>query len=102
MALFKSCSRQHWLDDYVHGLFAYSHMDFETDRDTGPEGDPSLADMTRTALNVLQKSSKGFFLFVEDHVNFSAEILQQQKFRGKMFDSKAMSNATFKSNRKEF
>ncbi|KAK6619253.1 hypothetical protein RUM44_003635 [Polyplax serrata] len=40
-------------------------MDFETDRDTGPEGDPSLADMTRTALNVLQKSSKGFFLFVE-------------------------------------
>lgn len=85
-------------------------MDFETDRDTGPEGDPSLADMTRTALNVLQKSSKGFFLFVEgkylifnkDHVNFSAEILQQQKCRGKMFHSKAMSNATFKSNRKEF
>lgn len=40
-------------------------MDFETDRDGGPEGDPSLAEMTRTALNMLQKNPKGFFLFVE-------------------------------------
>ncbi|XP_018328253.1 alkaline phosphatase-like [Agrilus planipennis] len=51
--------------DYLLGLFAYSHMDFETDRDPGPKGDPSLADMTRTALSVLQKNPKGFFLFVE-------------------------------------
>lgn len=40
-------------------------MDFEADRDPGPTGDPSLADMTRSALNILQKNSKGFFLFVE-------------------------------------
>ncbi|EEB13659.1 Alkaline phosphatase, tissue-nonspecific isozyme precursor, putative [Pediculus humanus corporis] len=51
--------------DHLLGLFSYSHMDFETDRNTGPDGDPSLADMTRTALNMLQKSTKGFFLFVE-------------------------------------
>ncbi|GLV44332.1 Alkaline phosphatase 2 [Carabus blaptoides fortunei] len=51
--------------DYLLGLFAYSHMDFEADRDPGPTGDPSLADMTRSALNILQKNSKGFFLFVE-------------------------------------
>lgn len=51
---------------YVYlGLFAYSHMDFEADRESTPTGDPSLADMTRTAINILQKNPKGFFLFVE-------------------------------------
>jgi len=49
----------------VSGLFAYSHMDFETDRDTGPTGDPSLTEMTLTALHILQKNPKGFFLLVE-------------------------------------
>lgn len=47
------------------GLFAYSHMDFETDRDIGPTSDPSLREMTKTALNILLKNPKGFFLFVE-------------------------------------
>ncbi|XP_044739893.1 alkaline phosphatase-like [Chrysoperla carnea] len=51
--------------DYLLGLFAYSHMDFEADRDPGPTGDPSLADMTRTAITILKKNPKGFFLFVE-------------------------------------
>lgn len=40
-------------------------MDFEADRNPGPTGDPSLADMTRSALSVLLKNPKGFFLFVE-------------------------------------
>ncbi|KAJ1522008.1 hypothetical protein ONE63_002330 [Megalurothrips usitatus] len=40
-------------------------MDFEADRDAGPDGDPSLADMTRAALAVLLRNPKGFFLFVE-------------------------------------
>ncbi|KAE8747418.1 hypothetical protein FOCC_FOCC005885, partial [Frankliniella occidentalis] len=40
-------------------------MDFEADRDAGPDGDPSLADMTRAALAVLQRNPRGFFLFVE-------------------------------------
>lgn len=47
------------------GLFAYSHMDFEADREASPTQDPSLADMTRMALNILQKNPEGFFLFVE-------------------------------------
>lgn len=47
------------------GLFAYSHMDFEVDRESSSTQDPSLADMTRTALNILQKNPEGFFLFVE-------------------------------------
>lgn len=40
-------------------------MDFEADRDPGSGGDPSLADMTRSALSILLKNPKGFFLFVE-------------------------------------
>ncbi|XP_023310523.1 alkaline phosphatase, tissue-nonspecific isozyme-like isoform X2 [Anoplophora glabripennis] len=51
--------------DYLLGLFSYSHMDFEADRDPGPTGDPSLADMTRSALSILLKNPKGFFLVVE-------------------------------------
>ncbi|KAK9511991.1 hypothetical protein O3M35_000538 [Rhynocoris fuscipes] len=50
---------------YVSGLFAYSHMDFEADRDKSPKGDPSLAEMTKKALSILQKNPKGFFLLVE-------------------------------------
>ncbi|XP_014246448.1 alkaline phosphatase-like [Cimex lectularius] len=51
--------------DHILGLFAYSHMDFEADRDKSPKGDPSLAEMTKKALSILQKNSKGFFLLVE-------------------------------------
>lgn len=40
-------------------------MDFEADRDAGPDGDPSLADMTRAALAVLLRQPRGFFLFIE-------------------------------------
>lgn len=40
-------------------------MDFEADRNPSATGDPSLADMTRSALSILLKNPKGFFLFVE-------------------------------------
>ena len=47
------------------GLFERSHMEYEHDRanDTGKE--PSLAEMTDKAIDVLQKNKKGFFLMVE-------------------------------------
>nr|VZI13627.1 unnamed protein product [Spirometra erinaceieuropaei] len=48
--------------DYLLGLAAASHLPFELDR---KEGDPSLANLTRLAINVLKRSKKGFFLFVE-------------------------------------
>ncbi|KAG8235811.1 hypothetical protein J437_LFUL014750, partial [Ladona fulva] len=51
--------------DHLLGLFAYSHMDFEADRDKSSNGDPSLAEMTRKAIQILQKNPHGFFLFVE-------------------------------------
>nr|CAD7201228.1 unnamed protein product [Timema douglasi] len=43
-------------------------MEFEADRNPGPEGDPSLAEMTRTALHVMLKNPRGFFLFIEDRL----------------------------------
>lgn len=49
------------------GLFHASHVNFEQDRQTGAAWEPSLADMTRVAIQVLQAKSngKGFFLLVE-------------------------------------
>ncbi|KAK2580024.1 hypothetical protein KPH14_012313 [Odynerus spinipes] len=51
--------------DYLLGLFAYSHMDFDVDRNTNGTGDPSLAEMTVKALRILAKNPEGYFLFVE-------------------------------------
>ncbi|XP_066983168.1 alkaline phosphatase-like [Macrobrachium rosenbergii] len=51
--------------DYLLGIFGYSHLDFEADRNKGPDGDPSLAEMTGKAIEVLQKNPHGFFLMVE-------------------------------------
>lgn len=48
----------------ILGLFANSHMSFEIDRD--PTLQPSLAQMTQKALDLLQaNSNKGFFLMIE-------------------------------------
>ena len=33
--------------------------------DHGPAGQPSIADMTKKALEILQKNRKGYFLMVE-------------------------------------
>ncbi len=47
------------------GLFERSHMQFEKDRLQDPGGEPSLADMTATAIRQLSLNEKGFFLLVE-------------------------------------
>lgn len=52
-------------DDFVLGLFNPSHMDYELERNKGPMGEPSLAEMTSKAIKILQKNDKGFFLMVE-------------------------------------
>ncbi len=49
--------------DHLLGLFEPSHMAYELDRD--PEAEPSLSEMTKTALDVLKKNRNGFFLHVE-------------------------------------
>ena len=47
------------------GLFDGSHMDFDHDRDTSPDGEPSLADMTRAAIANLSRHREGYVLMVE-------------------------------------
>lgn len=47
----------------VLGLFASGHLDYEIDRD--PRSQPSLAEMTERALQLLSASEQGFFLMVE-------------------------------------
>jgi len=51
----------------VLGLFERSHMEYEADRALDTAKEPSLADMTAKAIDILQArgGSKGFFLMVE-------------------------------------
>ncbi len=47
------------------GLFEPSHLKYEADRKKDAAGEPSLAQMTSKAIDVLKKNNKGFFLMVE-------------------------------------
>jgi alkaline phosphatase len=54
------------LDDTVDnllGLFGTDHLSYNLDRD--PTNEPSLAEMTQAAIEVLSRGDNGFFLFVE-------------------------------------
>ena len=53
---------------YFTGLFGYTHLDFEADRNKGSSGDPSLVEMTVKAIHLLQKNPRGFFLLVEGKI----------------------------------
>ena len=52
-------------DGPVLGLFDPSHMQYEHDRSDDEGGEPSLADMTRLAIERLARNEQGFFLMVE-------------------------------------
>lgn len=49
----------------VWGLFAANDMSYEMDRQTFHPEQPSLAEMTEKAIELLSKNKRGFFLFVE-------------------------------------
>lgn len=49
----------------VLGLFEPSHMNYEHERGQDGAGEPSLAEMTIGALEVLRQNPNGFFLMVE-------------------------------------
>ncbi|XP_078575058.1 alkaline phosphatase-like [Branchiostoma floridae x Branchiostoma japonicum] len=51
--------------DYLLGLFEPIHMKYMTDRDGSPSEEPTLAEMTRTAIQILRKNRNGFFLLVQ-------------------------------------
>ncbi|MFT4652279.1 MAG: alkaline phosphatase [Porticoccaceae bacterium] len=49
----------------LFALFNESHMRYEADRHNDSAGEPSLAQMTTKAIDILDNNSKGFFLMVE-------------------------------------
>lgn len=49
----------------VLGLFEPGNMNWETDRAADPAGEPSLAEMTDLAIDLLSRDDDGFFLMVE-------------------------------------
>lgn len=51
--------------DYLLGLFSFSHMNYEELRDQGPNGEPSLTEMTEVAIKILSKNPLGYVLLVE-------------------------------------
>ncbi|KAK3866893.1 hypothetical protein Pcinc_027603 [Petrolisthes cinctipes] len=51
--------------DNLMGLFAENTLPYHLDRQEGPQGTPSLLQMTEAALAILSKGPRGFFLMVE-------------------------------------
>jgi len=51
--------------NHVFGLFSPSHMTYDVDRNEGPEGEPSLSEMTAKAIQYLSKYPQGYVLIVE-------------------------------------
>ena len=51
--------------EHLLGLFERSHMEYEVDRASDTGGEPSLLEMTDTALNILDNNPQGYFLMVE-------------------------------------
>jgi alkaline phosphatase len=49
----------------VMGLFNESHMQYEADRANDVAGEPSVAEMTAKAIDILDNNDEGFFLTVE-------------------------------------
>jgi alkaline phosphatase len=50
---------------HLLGLFESGHMKFEADRANDSAGEPSLAEMTSVAIDLLSKDPDGYFLMVE-------------------------------------
>lgn len=57
----------------ILGLFNSSHMQYEADRADDKGGEPSLAEMTTKAIDILDNNDQGYFMLVEsgriDHAN---------------------------------
>jgi alkaline phosphatase len=62
------------------GLFEPDHMQYDHDRDRGPQGEPSLTEMTRTAIRTLSRDPNGFVLMIEggriDHANHAGNAFR--------------------------
>jgi len=77
--------------DKLLGLFNESHMQYEADRGNDIAGEPSIAEMTKTAIEVLDNNPQGFFLMVEsgriDHAHHAGN------YAGALTDTVALAAA---------
>lgn len=77
----------------VLGLFEASHMKYEADR----SDEPSLAEMTATAIKILQGNDAGFFLQVEagrvDHANHGGNLARVVRDQKAFADAVAVADA---------
>ncbi|MEW9796516.1 alkaline phosphatase [Alteromonas sp. CYL-A6] len=75
----------------VFALFNESHMQYEADRENDIAGEPSIADMTGKAIELLDNNEQGFFLMVEsgriDHAHHAGNAY------GALMDAMALSDA---------
>jgi alkaline phosphatase len=66
--------------DHVLGLFERSHMEYEFDREKDAGREPSLAEMTVKAIDILSNNPQGFFLMVEggriDHAHHAGNAFR--------------------------
>lgn len=62
------------------GLFENDHMQYEHDRSKGPQGEPSLAELTQAAIHTLSRDPNGYVLMVEgariDHANHAGNAFR--------------------------
>lgn len=79
----------------LFGLFNESHMQYEADRANDVAGEPSIAEMTEKAIDILDNNSEGFFLMVEggriDHGHHAGSAY------GALTDTIALSDAVKKA-----
>ncbi|GJL71610.1 MAG: alkaline phosphatase [Nitrosomonas sp.] len=66
--------------DHLLGLFNRSHMEYNHDNPQDLGGEPTIAEMTGKAIDILQKNEKGFFLMVEsgriDHAHHAGNAFR--------------------------
>ncbi len=62
----------------LEGLFEFEHMNYELDRN--PDEEPSLTEMTETAIKILQRANNGFFLLVEGKGPYTYNIMLFDQF----------------------
>lgn len=81
--------------DHLLGLFNRSHMEYNHDNPQDLGGEPTIAEMTDKAIDILQKNEKGFFPMVESgrlimrimreihsvHLTIQSLLLRQLKLR---------------------
>ena len=70
--------------DHLLGLFNYSHLSYDKERDESLDGEPSLEEMTESAIRLLKKNHNGFVLLIEGgridhahHDNYGIQALYE-------------------------